>query len=324
MPIEAFVAIAALLAIIFSAQIREAYAKVSASSQDDALKTAKTYVVKILTSFWFWLVVVIFWLFGWSGLTTVVFQPRAIPTAVGEAWEGNPDQPEHMKPNGRENSFNDFNVPNWWIDFRQPPGRELIYRGDGAEGVRSCETNLTSVWGDEKGQRVNDSGPVYRHNGGTLATIDGTPVPLPADAIVCTAGPRGTALVLATGPVYRAFEQFRQTQAVAGNVCPTSLKAGQMCFMTLAGHWTTISNERGGSCLRYQGVDPNGTAFKVEYNVGKAGYPSDNQWLSPAEWMNLLKPVNEKPVKAMRFTSNTGQPEVVIYEYRPDPNGCFY
>ena len=123
-------------------------------------------------------------------------------------------------------------VPNYWLDFSQPQGREKLYRGD--VQVQACESHLAAVWGDENGQGgVNDSGPVHR--GGTITTLDGTPVALPTDAVVCTAGPRGTTLVLATGPAYAAYHEHQLGETRTGVSCgstPTDWGKGWKCVMS--------------------------------------------------------------------------------------------
>jgi hypothetical protein len=220
---------------------------------------------------------------------------------------------------GTSNQVGDFNeagVPNWWLDFSAPKGKEKIHRQN--VSVQACtDEHVSTVWGG-----ASSSGPVQRDV--TITTLEGASVAIPADAIVCTAGPRGSALVLATGSVYAAYALRLKEMETQGTICPSNLKAGQKCGYAPTGRWLEIPNTNPSACLRYQGADPNGTAFQVEYNIGKDGYPADNQWVTPAQWMEILKPPSQKAVKAMRFASNTGLPEVVIYEYRSSPSGCYY
>jgi len=255
-------------------------------------------------------VAVIIWLFGIGGFWQLIWSPGRFVAdhvaAVGDAWEGNPEQPEWLKPNGRENSFNDHNVPNWWIDFRQPSGQERIYRGGGAEGVRACETNLAAVWGDENGQGgVNDSSPVHR--GGTITTLEGTPVTIPADAIVCTAGPRGSTLVLATGSVYQAYEQFRQEQERIGVACPSI--PGWQCLMTQPVNPADLPNIK----PRELPTLVRGECIQAEFAGNVLVFKDINVNSGPRNWVQTDEQVLAKAMGFGHYPNDA--PQAVVYRF---------
>ncbi len=154
--------------------------------------------------------------------------------------------------------FNAAGVPNYWLDFSAPQGEERIKRVD--KRVQACEAgHLENVWGG-----ASSSGPVQR--GGTITTLDGTPVAIPVDAIVCTAGPRGSALVLATGPAYAAYESFWRQRTAVGLACTP--KAGWQCLMTLP-------------------VDPSNLSNATPYKVETPAHKGCISWETPADVMVL-------------------------------------
>ena len=90
------------------------------STPDGFWAALKNYKTPIL-----WVAAII-WLFGINGFWQLIWSPGGFvadrAATVGEVWEGNPSQPDYMKPNGRENSFNDHDVPNYWINYAKPKG----------------------------------------------------------------------------------------------------------------------------------------------------------------------------------------------------------
>lgn len=311
MSIEALVALFALGAVIFSSQLREAYARASASTSDDTFKTIKTYSVKFLTSVWFWGLVLIIWLFGFDGFTKLITDPWRFGdervTAVQDALSR--DNPKELvSVQGGTIRYE------YMLDFSQPTlARAKLRVSDYTvceHGLRLYEAGNTA---EARTYGVFEDG---------YAAPDGTVVL--TSALICEYGPDSRDTVIWRGDEERvAYELFWRQREQAGVACPSNLRPEQGCYLIPAGRSFILPNMEAGKCLRFSGVDPNGSAFTVDYNIGKAGYPADNEWVTPAQWMNILKPPVQKPVKEVRFNPTSLRQTAVIYEYRIGADSCY-